>query len=413
MCVFQFRGGLGVEEGGVHGPTSIADCAGQSAPGGCGEKSVTGRIVDIPSLDGLRAFSFLVVFVAHAGAGNIVPGGFGVTVFFVLSGYLITTLLRLEFERTSTLSIRGFYVRRTFRILPLFYVVLTLVVIGTVWFGLGTGTVDPAATLAQYGHVTNYWAIFVSERPVMQGTGVYWSLAVEEHFYLIFPVFLLVMLRMGLSRKQIAAALLGICAAVLCWRCVLVFGMNVGEDRTYYATDTRIDSILFGSVLALARNPMLDRPISPRALRRGAVVALIVILGTVVVRNEAFRESLRYTVQSASIVAIIAFVIAVPESSAGRVLNWRPVVTIGRLSFGLYLVHQVVIIEFGKHLSPWPSAILAAATSLLIAAFLYRLVELPALQLRSRLTHARKAFRWSAGCRDVRCQGRQVDEVMA
>ena len=352
---------------------------------------MTGRIIEIPSLDGLRAFSIAIVFIAHAGAGNIIPGGFGVTVFFVLSGYLITTLLRLEFEQTATLSIRGFYVRRFFRILPLFYTVLTLVVIGTAWFGLGTGAVDSTATLAQYAHVTNYWSIFVPERPVMQGTGVYWSLAVEEHFYLLFPLLLLVMLRMGLSRKQMSIALLGICAAVLCWRCVLVYGMNVTEERTYYATDTRIDSILLGCVLALARNPMLDRPIGPVALRRSAIVASVVVLGTVAVRNEAFRETWRYTIQSVAIVAIVAYVIAVPRSALGRVLNWKPVVTIGRLSFGLYLVHQVILFEFGKHFSQWATAILAAAASLVTAAFLYRAVELPALRLRGRFSLNRHA----------------------
>jgi peptidoglycan/LPS O-acetylase OafA/YrhL len=80
----------------------------------------------IPSLDGLRAISFLIVFVAHSGLEWIVPGGFGVTVFFYLSGFLITTLMRVEYRRDGTVSLRAFYVRRVLRILPPFYLVLVL-----------------------------------------------------------------------------------------------------------------------------------------------------------------------------------------------------------------------------------------------------------------------------------------------
>src|SRR5829696_650989 len=97
------------------------------------------RLVDIPSLDGLRAVSIAIVFVAHAGY-EIVPGGLGVTIFFVISGFLITTLLRLEVESKDTVSLRDFYLRRVFRILPLFYGVLILGLIG-MQIGLGDGKV--------------------------------------------------------------------------------------------------------------------------------------------------------------------------------------------------------------------------------------------------------------------------------
>ena len=130
------------------------------------EHVATNTGMHIPSLDGLRAVSIAIVFAGHAGAGDIIPGGFGVTVFFVVSGYLITTLMRMEYERTDRVSIRNFYTRRAFRILPLFYVVLTGVLVATLVFGLGTGTADAGATTAQYAHVSNYWAILQPSRPV-------------------------------------------------------------------------------------------------------------------------------------------------------------------------------------------------------------------------------------------------------
>src|SRR5687768_15370495 len=89
-------------------------------------KPITSSPFQIPSLDGIRAVSFLIVFLSHAGLEHIIPGGFGVTVFFFLSGYLITTLLRMEAQKTGGIDLRGFYVRRVFRIFPPFYLFLAL-----------------------------------------------------------------------------------------------------------------------------------------------------------------------------------------------------------------------------------------------------------------------------------------------
>src|SRR5687767_2974535 len=115
----------------------------------------------IPSLDGLRALSFLIVFWAHAGLPFVlkIPGGFGVTVFFFLSGFLITTLIRIESQSTGTVSIRNFYLRRALRILPPFYIVLALSVLLT-QAGVLEGALDGKALFAQAAHFANYWFIF-------------------------------------------------------------------------------------------------------------------------------------------------------------------------------------------------------------------------------------------------------------
>ena len=203
------------------------------------------RLVDIPSLDGLRAISIAIVFVAHAGY-EIVPGGLGVSIFFVISGFLITTLLRLEYESTGGVSLKNFYLRRVFRILPIFYCVLILGLIG-MSIGLGDGHVDFAATASQFGHYFNFYAITHAGYSIIPGTGIYWSLAIEEHFYLFFPVLILILCRFKLSPFRQGLILLAGCAIVLSWRTYLVYALNATQNRTYYGTDTRLDGLLSGA----------------------------------------------------------------------------------------------------------------------------------------------------------------------
>ena len=139
------------------------------------------RGFQIPSLDGFRTVSFLIVFLAHAGLNAIVPGPFGVTVFFFLSGYLITTLLRREQEKTGGISFGRFYLRRVLRILPPFYLIL-----GLVFAGIALGVLpppgDPGSVMPLLLHYANYYIVEHGHHGVPIGTGVYWSLAVEAQF---------------------------------------------------------------------------------------------------------------------------------------------------------------------------------------------------------------------------------------
>ena len=290
------------------------------------------RLVDIPSLDGLRAVSIAIVFAAHAGY-EVVPGGLGVTIFFVISGFLITTLLRIEMEARDTVSLHNFYLRRVFRILPLFYAVLILGLIG-MRIGLGDGHVDLAATASQFGHFFNFYAITHSGYSIIPGSGIYWSLAIEEHFYLVFPLLVLLFCRLRLSPFRQGVILLVGCVAVLLWRSYLVYGLHVETARTYYGTDTRLDSLLFGCAAALMLSPMLDR--QRRWSRPNPWVALVAFacLGaTLLVRGDAFRESSRYTIQSIAIVVCMLYAITAAGSRTFRVLNWKAIAS--SKSFGV------------------------------------------------------------------------------
>jgi peptidoglycan/LPS O-acetylase OafA/YrhL len=348
-----------------------------------------GKTFNIPSLDGIRALSFLIVFVAHDNF-KPVPGLFGVAVFFFLSGYLITTLMRIEIETTGTLSIKGFYLRRAFRILPPFYIVLVLIVL-VVRAGVLPGYFNSADLGASVLYLTNFWNIYV--HPIqMPGFNIFWSLAVEEHFYMVFPFLMLLMISLKLRRKSQVSVLLAICAAVLIWRCILVFrlhsldmhfGLVTDPLRTMYGTDTRIDSILFGCILALWGNPVLDD--KPKHNWTLAIAGALTLLVTFVYRDLVFRETIRYTLQSLALIPLFIAAIRLHDHWAFRWLNSRPLRFIGVLSYTLYLVHFPIL----KIVEGWSNnrvvvGFVAMSISLVIAYVMHVLVEKPLARFRRR-----------------------------
>ncbi|HKO52822.1 MAG TPA: acyltransferase [Polyangiaceae bacterium] len=345
----------------------------------------------IPSLDGLRTFSFGIVFIAHAGLGNIVPGGFGVTVFFFLSGFLITTLMRQEWQKTGTVSLRHFYIRRALRILPPFYLVL-FVACALTAAGMLPGQLGLHAVLAQALHVANYWVVAHGPVGFAPGTGVYWSLAVEEHFYFLFPLLYLLLRRLGASPARQAWALLSLCAAILLWRCVLVFGFHSAEDRTYVASDTRFDSILFGCLLAVYGNPILDAPKKSEFFWKYALLPLSIcgLLASFLLRDPRFRETFRYSLQGIALIPVFVCAVRYPTWGVMRVLNYRPVVFVGGLSYSLYLIHQIVFIAFEEHLGATTGLLFRSlatlAVSLLLAWLVQVTIEKPCARLRRRFS---------------------------
>ncbi|NOT33963.1 MAG: acyltransferase, partial [Candidatus Eisenbacteria bacterium] len=345
----------------------------------------------IPSLDGLRAISFLIVYVSHAGLQSLVPGGFGVTVFFFLSGYLITTLLRLELEQHGTIRMRDFYLRRALRIWPPFYAVLLLAVIG-VLVNVVPGRLAAMPLLAQAFHFNNYWTIAHGVDGIPAGAGVYWSLAIEEHFYLLFPWIFLALMR-GPSRPRTRAMVLwGLCAAVLAWRCWLVLAQHAPEDRTYMGSDTRFDSLLFGCALALHCNPGIDAARGDGRWLKFVWLPLGIatLVFTFVYRAPAFRETLRYTLQGVALIPV--FVAAIRHSEWGpmRLLNHPIARFLGVLSYSLYLLHHVVLAAL-HHRTTWPApvqGVVGLGVSIAIAWGIHVALERPAARVRRRLSRA-------------------------
>jgi peptidoglycan/LPS O-acetylase OafA/YrhL len=356
----------------------------------------------IPSLDGIRACAVMLVFVAHAGLKGRVPGEFGVTVFFFLSGYLITTLLRVEHEQSGAISFRAFYLRRVLRIFPPFYLALAAATVLWLVGALGSLPAERPAfrldgLLAQAFFLTNYYIVqFGWWIGHAQGTWIFWSLAVEEHFYLAFPLVYLLLLRFVPARRRQALVLAGLCALVLAWRLVLVFALGATKDRTYVATDTRIDSILFGCILAVFANPVLDRTrLSDSALKYVlAPLAVVGLLVSFAIRNPQFQETVAYTLQGICLFPLFMAAIRFPDWGPFRALNLRVVSFVGVLSYSIYLIHPTVLWAVSNRL-PGHGALAAAvqgvvglALTLAIAYGIYRAVERPAARLRRRLQRA-------------------------
>ena len=349
----------------------------------------------IPSLDGIRAIAFLIVFLSHAGL-EFVPGGFGVTVFFFLSGYLITTLLRREHDRSNKVDFKKFYMRRVLRIWPPFYVVLLLAV-GTSFLVGGYPEFNGDhlyAFVSQFFHFCNYYNIEYGNQFMALGTGVYWSLAVEEHFYLLFPLLYVLLRRFGLGSSLQASIFLGICLLVLLWRCLLVFKMGADYDRIFFATDTRVDSILFGCALAVAGNPALDqdRQISGQILKYVLLpLGVVLLLGSLLVRTDDFRDTVRYSIQGIALYPIFIAAIRFPDWIIFQPLNWRWMRFVGVLSYSLYLVHYVVIRALKTampELGMLGIGVASLVISLALSYAIYVLAEVPAAKLKKKfVTH--------------------------
>ncbi len=344
----------------------------------------------IPSLDGVRALSFLLVFVSHAGLERYVPGGFGVTIFFFLSGFLITTLLRAEFEKNGHISLRHFWLRRALRILPPFYIVLVAALLAS-WLLDPPGTLSAPAVVSQALQYTNYWIVHHGYEGQPAGTGVYWSLAVEEHFYLVFPWVFVGLQRLKASARDQALVIWGLCGLILLWRCYLVFAGHVSEDRTYLASDTRVDSILFGCALAVWNNPVLDELELREKRWKYAYVPLAVLLIAccLAVRGEHFRETLRYTLQGAALSVLFVAAIRFHRWAPFSLLNTAPMNFIGLLSYTLYLLHLAVIFGVDR-VFPTMNVLLQSALAFVVAVSLawlmYVCVEKPCARLRRRLS---------------------------
>ena len=353
----------------------------------------------IPGLDGIRAIAFSFVFFAHSATpkyGPYVPATLGVTIFFFLSGYLITTLLRKEFAKTGTISFRDFYIRRALRILaPLYlvYGVATLVGIFVLHAERGTlsGFLSTVFYYFNYGYALREHVGMNIYAPA--GLSVIWSLCIEEHFYFLFPLVFLGLSRSRLAETRKLALLVGFCALELLWRMFLVaiHLRDVGA-WTYYATDARLDSILWGAVLAMFANPMLgDRVLLPKRFQASTFgLAVLALIGSLAFRNEMYRDAGRYTVQALLLLVIFSFVITRIDHWSVRWLEWPAVRYVGWTSYVLYLIHSTVLatIEARWPGVAWlPKVTLGLAGSLLFATAMRYGVELPLQTLRARFRH--------------------------
>ncbi len=337
----------------------------------------------------MRALAIGIVMLSHAGLGAVLPGGLGVSTFFFLSGYLITTLMRAEQARDGSVSLRRFYLRRVLRIIPPMWLTLglgLLLALAGVLPPEGSDRLDPRGIAAQFLFLSNYTdtANLTGGVPSMP----VWSLAVEEHYYLAFPLlYLAVLSRMATARAAWLCA--GLCVLVLAAR----VGHVVAGDKIsdiYFWSHTRIDSILAGSCLALHRNPVLDGATAWRPRPRETWLAVALLLATLTIRDEVFRHTLRYSLQSLAFFVLFAAVL----QSRGRVARWlssAPLKLVGDYSYSLYLSHLLLlalVTTLTGTTSHAVAALIAYPLAFIYAWAMYRWVDQPLARVR-RLLHRR------------------------
>jgi peptidoglycan/LPS O-acetylase OafA/YrhL len=228
---------------------------------------------------------------------------------------------------------------------------------------------------------------------IAPGSWIFWSLAIEEHFYLVFPLVFIGLTRVG-SRTSQAYILAAICALCLVWRFVLLLAFDATYDRISLGTDTRFDSILFGCILALVGNPVLDRSRYSIDLWKRVLLplGLVGLLFSFIARNPVFDSTARYTLQGICLVPVFVVAIRCPEWFPVRPLNWRLSRSIGSISYPLYLVHPLVLALLINNFGVRSFASLgvgALVASILVSIGIYLGIEKPIGRLRRRLLTAR------------------------
>jgi len=332
------------------------------------------RLGHRPALDGLRAVAILLVMADHAGVAFAKRGGaVGVTLFFVLSGFLITTLLLEERATNGRVSLRRFYWRRALRLLPALAALLAAVALLMAMSGRsGEILGDVIPTLFYFMN----WSTVAGNNPGLLSHT--WSLSIEEQFYLVWPVLLLGLLAVSRGRLTLIASLLAGATLLAVTLRVLLWSVPGGYHRAYFGTDTRMDALAIGCLVALAFS---RRPIRVPTLGMGALIAAIpLILWTT-------NDSSMATVGLAATAFVAAGLVAGAATGVGdRVLGWRPLAYVGIISYGLYLWHRPVMKAFtdsGMSGVPWAVAVMFAA-SIGLAWVSRRFVEQPFLQLKGR-----------------------------
>lgn len=329
-------------------------------------------------MDGLRGFAVAAVLVAHLEAHYGSGGMVGVDVFFALSGFLITTLMLEEHNRTGRVSFRGFYRRRAARLLPALAVFLLATVLAVSVTGIDEGVTlkaVPAVTV----YAANWWIATGHNAAALGHT---WSLAVEEQFYLVWP--LLLVAAMKVSRRLVGLlALAGTVTALLQRLTVCEAGSCV--TRVYHSTDTRMDQLLLGALTAVAFNTGILRHVPRRigsAAGAGALVALAVFVASSTSWSSHWYDTIGMTITAGLACVVIAAVLVDPAGWFAAGLSWRPLAVLGMTSYAVYLWNALflVLLRDGTSMPVWTRGLCMIALTAAAAAISWRFVELPILR---------------------------------
>ncbi|MFN2493964.1 MAG: acyltransferase family protein [Pyrinomonadaceae bacterium] len=340
----------------------------------------------VPELDGLRGIAIILVLIHHQLTPFSLSAGFlGVDLFFVLSGFLITQILLSEFEKSGSISLRNFYMRRVLRLGPglFLYLIACLVITYNLQLIYLAQEIKLIAISLLYS--TN-WIIAFGLNSPFDPTAITWSLSIEEQFYLVWPVLFFGCLVLRIRRRYIIVTLAIIIFAILIHRGLL---WSAGSDlrRLYYGTDTRADALLMGCLLALL--PLTTLSAKTKRWLNIAALLCVAILACLISAS-SFTDPFLYR-GGFTLVALCAGVIILvaayfPSEILTRTLRIRPLRWLGKISYGLYLWHWMVVLNSSFYYlgfwEPWAKIILAMG----IASASYYFVERPFNKLKTRFS---------------------------
>jgi peptidoglycan/LPS O-acetylase OafA/YrhL len=322
----------------------------------------------------------------------------GVTAFFVLSGFLITSLLMREYERTGRISLQNFYLRRTLRIFPAYYCFVAFsrtvdAVAGNPW---------PNGLFASaIGYMVNYYNAFTGHPSTSVAHA--WSLGVEEQFYLMWPVCFSMLARRGMP--TVRKALVGAIVAAFLWRLILVQLDVAGKAYLYNAFDARLDNLAIGCLLAtMAREPRYQGIAKVLSGRMWAPLVTLAGMAAVptLLSGSIWRHIIGFSAYSALVAILLVQVMILSAASPWRWLNSRPMRYLGDVSYPTYLYHVWAVGAVHKLdvASGFLGFGVSYAVTILAAAASFHLVERPFLRLKDRLaslTHGSREKAESAG----------------
>lgn len=335
----------------------------------------------LPALDGLRAVAVFVVVASHSSLGIRVPGDLGVSAFFVLSGFLITRLLVREKERTGDISIRRFYLRRTMRIFPAYYAFLLFSYVLDARAGQQWSGTMIANTLT---YTVNYFNA-LNHHPTTSVAHA-WSLAVEEQFYLLWPLAFTVLAARG--RRTLITGVSIAAVVALVWRSWLILSVHVDPSYVYNAFDTRFDNLAVGCLLALAVDHHGVVAAAGTLARRAwiPIVTVTLLLVSRLALPAAYHYSIGFTVDAVLFAVLIVQLLQLYKMRMWSWLEWPTVRYLGAISYPIYLYHAWGA-SIGRRivgsapLFDFPAAVVC---TILLASGSYFVIERPFLKLKNR-----------------------------
>jgi peptidoglycan/LPS O-acetylase OafA/YrhL len=365
------------------------------------ETAVAGR--HLPALDGVRALAIVAVIAYHLGYGWASGGYLGVDLFFVLSGFLITSLLVEERSGSSRVRLGAFWGRRARRLLPALLVMLGLL---SLWVAISPGDTDLSqlrsdglATILYFANWhqlfahQSYFTQFEAPSP-LQHT---WSLAIEEQFYLVWPFVILAIFKLrrpkpdqavGRESWRWAGTIVTVAGGVLsaAWMGFL-WHSGSGLDRVYYGTDTRAFDLLAGAAAAMFACSRPQPSVRTRRILHLAAPASLVVLAVVWAYGGATAGSLPgfmfyggFVLFAVAAAGLVSDLRQLERGAVARLLSLRPLRWIGRISYGLYLWHWPVIVELDQQrtgLSGFALAVLRLGVMFTLATLSFYLLEMP------------------------------------